>query len=68
MFIDLDKFKQLNDRFGHNAGDLALVEIAQRLQKATRQNDTVARLGGDEFVVMFHAAFPLNALKRFKRL
>lgn len=52
LFIDLDKFKQLNDRFGHVVGDQVLIEIAQRLREETRKNDTVARLGGDEFVVM----------------
>ena len=52
LFIDLNKFKQLNDTYGHDTGDQMLVEVANRLQKLVRQSDTVARLGGDEFIVL----------------
>lgn len=52
MFLDLDNFKPLNDTYGHVAGDLLLIEAANRLKNCMREMDTVARFGGDEFVVM----------------
>lgn len=52
MFLDLDNFKPLNDAHGHEAGDLLLIEVANRLKRGMRESDTVARFGGDEFVVI----------------
>jgi diguanylate cyclase (GGDEF)-like protein len=52
LFIDLDRFKMINDTLGHHAGDEFLIEIALRLQDCVRDNDILARLGGDEFVIL----------------
>jgi diguanylate cyclase (GGDEF)-like protein len=55
MMLDLDGFKQVNDRYGHGVGDLLLIEVAARLQSAVRGGDLVARLGGDEFAFLLVA-------------
>ncbi|TQV72306.1 diguanylate cyclase [Aliikangiella marina] len=52
LFIDLNKFKAINDQYGHRAGDNLLVEVAERIARAVRTEDTAARIGGDEFVVL----------------
>jgi diguanylate cyclase (GGDEF)-like protein/PAS domain S-box-containing protein len=52
LFVDLDNFKEINGSYGHDVGDLVLVEVARRLSALARRTDTVARLGGDEFVVL----------------
>ncbi len=54
LLFDLDGFKDVNDRFGHEAGDRLLVEVAQRLRRASRDSDLLARLAGDEFVAVLH--------------
>lgn len=55
MFIDLDKFKPVNDTYGHGVGDLLLKEVALRIQDCLRDSDTAARIGGDEFVILLPA-------------
>jgi diguanylate cyclase (GGDEF)-like protein len=52
LFVDVDKFKSINDHFGYHIGDLTLIEIAARLQSCVREDDSVARLGGDEFLIL----------------
>jgi len=52
IFLDLDNFKPLNDTYGHEAGDLLLIEVARRIKSSLRASDTAARFGGDEFIVL----------------
>lgn len=54
VFLDLDGFKPVNDRYGHEVGDQLLIEIAQRIKASIRQDDTASRLGGDEFVLLLN--------------
>ena len=52
MYLDVDHFKLINDKYGHNVGDTTLQEVAHRLRLATRESDTISRFGGDEFVIL----------------
>jgi len=64
MLIDLDRFKTINDTYGHDAGDKVLVTIAGRLRKLARDSDVVARLGGDEFLLILNHAGNIDTIKR----
>jgi diguanylate cyclase (GGDEF)-like protein/PAS domain S-box-containing protein len=69
LFIDLDGFKAVNDSFGHEVGDRALMAIARRLEKCMRHGDTAARLGGDEFTsLLVDIAWPEDAEQIAKRI
>lgn len=64
IFVDLDNFKQVNDVYGHKAGDQLLVEVTKALTRNLRQCDTIARWGGDEFVVLLTRVNGLDDVKR----
>ena len=64
MYLDLDKFKQINDTLGHAAGDILLCMVAVRLLASVRKEDTVARLGGDEFVIALWELSPADGVDK----
>jgi len=68
MFVDLDRFKELNDRYGHAAGDELLRTMGERLRVTVRSNDLVGRVGGDEFLVMCPEVGPDQAMRLAQRL
>jgi diguanylate cyclase (GGDEF)-like protein len=69
IFVDLDRFKAVNDTWGHAAGDELLGAVAERLRQAVRATDVVARYGGDEFVIVCeHMAMPDDAVILAERL
>jgi len=67
MFLDLDGFKQINDQYGHEFGDLVLKATADRIKLEIRETDTVARIGGDEFVVILSSLPEIAIVKRIGR-
>ena len=68
VYCDLDEFKELNDRYGHSTGDIALVEFARRLTHASREDDRSARVGGDELVVMLEHSTGLDVMPIVERI
>ena len=68
LFVDLDRFKEINDSQGHAVGDLALAEVARRFQTVSRKEETLARLGGDEFVLIVENADHQTAVRIASRL
>ena len=68
LFVDIDGLKMINDTFGHQAGDEALIQVANMLSQGVRKSDCVARLGGDEFGILLERANEVSASETANRL
>ncbi len=68
ILADIDRFKQLNDTWGHASGDAVLTELAQRLRENVRGKDTVARIGGEEFLILLPNTEPTAVLQAARRM
>lgn len=65
LFIDIDHFKMINDRYGHDTGDLLLYQVAMRLKKHLRKDDAIARMGGDEFIILLDDCQEEECIEKF---
>ena len=68
LFLDLDRFKPVNDMYGHDVGDRLLVDVGRRIRQVVREEDTVARIGGDEFVVLAFISSPTDAALMIRKI
>ena len=68
MVLDLDKFKQINDTYGHSAGDDVLQNVVISISKVVRESDIVGRIGGDEFSILMPGASPVTVMKRISQI
>lgn len=66
LFLDIDRFKDVNDHYGHTAGDLVLQKVAEHLKEACDEDDLICRWGGEEIVVFFPSKTPQEILKKFE--